>query len=90
MRFFNKTIITHILTIRYLFYIILDRYKDECNTVVVKELGRLECGCKKDYFHRMQVLETKDTKNHLLNCYTIIAKDFNIDHEILNEAIKEL
>lgn len=69
---------------------LLDRYKDECNTVVVKELGRLECGCKKDYFHRMQVLETKDTKNHLLNCYTIIAKDFNIDHEILNEAIKEL
>ena len=69
---------------------LLDRYKDECSTMAVKELGRLECGCKKDYIDRMQALEHKDMKNHLIHCYSVIAKDFNIAQETLNETIKEL
>lgn len=69
---------------------LLDRYKDECSTMAVKELERLQCGCKKDYIERMQALEHKEVKNHLIHCYSVIAKDFNIDQETLNETIKEL
>lgn len=69
---------------------LLDRYKDECSTMVVEELDHLECGCKKVYSDRMHALANTNSNKHLTYCYNIIAKDFEIEQDTLNKTIKEL
>lgn len=69
---------------------LLDRYKDECSTEIVKELDKLECGCKKEYYDRINFFENKKNDDNLMRCYNIIAKDFEINKDILDTTLKEL